>query len=75
MSDTAPGDDVVVGGAFEAGPDHTPTGGGRFVRARVELRRDDRWKAGLGRADRLLATAVTMPLAGRYGYRPSAADG
>jgi len=63
--------DIVIDGVFRAGPDHTPTGGGRFAPAEVELRRDDRWKSSLAPADRLLATAVTFPLAGRYGYRPA----
>lgn len=70
VGEEAPTDDVVVDRTFEAGPDHTPTGGGRFARARIELVRDDRWKADLTAADRLLATAVTAPLAGPWGYRP-----
>jgi hypothetical protein len=70
VGEPVPADAVVVDRAFEAGPDHTPTGAGRFARARVELVRDDRWKADLTAADRLLATAVTAPLAGAYGYRP-----
>lgn len=71
VGEPPPATDVVVGGAFDAGPDHTPTGGGRFEPARVELRLDDRWQSGLSRADRALATALTIPLAARFGYRVS----
>ncbi|HEX3394636.1 MAG TPA: sulfotransferase [Acidimicrobiales bacterium] len=73
IDEPAPATDIVEDGVFRSGPDHTPTGGGRFASAQVELRRDDRWKASLAPADRLLATAVTLPLAHRYGYRPAKA--
>lgn len=51
------------------GSNHTVLGNPvRFEAGPVELRNDERWKDQLGRADRLVVTALTLPLLLRYGY-------
>jgi hypothetical protein len=51
------------------GSNHTVLGNPvRFQAGPVELRNDERWKDGLRRADRLVVTALTLPLLLRYGY-------
>ena len=40
----------------------------RFVRGAVELRPDEEWRTGMKRADRLIVTAMTVPLLLRYRY-------
>ena len=45
----------------------------RFDRGTVELKPDDEWLAGMGRADRLIVTLMTVPLLMRYRYPVGAA--
>lgn len=40
----------------------------RFARGEVELRSDDEWRTGMKRVDRLIVTAMTVPLLLRYRY-------
>ena len=40
----------------------------RFSAGRTPFRLDDAWRTRLGRADRALVTALTLPLLARYGY-------
>jgi Sulfotransferase domain len=40
----------------------------RFAAGRTSFRLDDEWRTRLGRADRALVTALTLPLLARYGY-------
>jgi hypothetical protein len=52
-------------------PNHSVFGNSvRFQRGTVTLRRDDRWRAGMRRADRLKVACTTWPLRVRYGYAP-----
>jgi hypothetical protein len=51
------------------GPNHTVTGNpNRFDRGRIHLREDRRWQQSMPKRQRALATAVTLPLLGRYQY-------
>ncbi len=50
-------------------PAHTASGNPmRFAAGRMAFRLDDAWRTHLGRADRALVTALTLPLLARYGY-------
>lgn len=40
----------------------------RFATGRIPIRQDDRWRAGMPSAQRHLVSALTLPLAKRYGY-------
>jgi hypothetical protein len=54
---------------------HTVSGNpSRFTTGAVELRRDDEWVTHQRRGDRVVSTALALPLLGRYGYpvRPTA---
>jgi hypothetical protein len=52
------------------GPTHSVSGNpNRFATGPVEVRPDDQWVERMGRADRLLVTAVTWPLLLHYRYR------
>lgn len=53
-------------------PAHTVAGNPmRFRTGRTELRSDDAWRGGLSRSHRGLVRAMTLPVAGRYGYAPT----
>jgi hypothetical protein len=53
----------------EFGPNHNVRGNpNRFQTGTVELRPDREWAGRIGRKDRAVATALTLPLLGRYGY-------
>ena len=53
----------------ELAPTHTVSGNPtRFVAGRATIRADDRWKRAQKPKDRLVATAVALPLLRRYGY-------
>jgi hypothetical protein len=57
---------------------HTVSGNpSRFTTGAVELRKDDEWITHQRRGDRVVSTALALPLLGRYGYplRPAAASG
>jgi hypothetical protein len=55
------------------GGNHTVSGNpSRFRTGAVELRPDDEWSRAQSTADRTLATAMTLPMLGRYGYWLSA---
>lgn len=50
-------------------PNHTVSGNpSRFVSGPVRLRDDGSWRARLGRGDRLLSTAICLPLLRHYRY-------
>jgi Sulfotransferase family len=50
-------------------PSHAVSGNpSRFVNGPVELREDGAWRGRLGRADRLLTTAICLPLLRHYRY-------
>lgn len=42
----------------------------RFLSGEVTLRADEAWREGMSRRDRLVVTAVGLPLMVRYGWRP-----
>jgi hypothetical protein len=64
-------DGVLTGRTLNLGAAHAVAGNpDRFAADRVEIRPDDEWVAGLSRRDRLLVSALTWPLRGRFGYRP-----
>lgn len=67
LGEPDPGE-VVVDGTARLSTAHTPIGGGRFQAATVALVRDDRWRTELSLVDRWITTAMTAPLAARYGY-------
>jgi sulfotransferase family protein len=53
----------------ELGPNHTAGGNpSRLRTGRTKIRIDEEWHASQGKADRLLTTALTLPLLKRYGY-------
>jgi hypothetical protein len=41
----------------------------RFATGRVEIRKDDEWVSGMGRAQQNVTSMLTFPLLKRYGYR------
>lgn len=56
-------------GRVELAPSHGLSGNpSRFVSGPVELRRDEGWRSGMALTDRVLVTAVTLPLLLAYGY-------
>jgi len=60
---------VGADGRAELGPNHTVTGNpNRFDRGAILLREDRRWRDGLPPLQRAAATALALPLIGRYGY-------
>jgi hypothetical protein len=60
---------VSEDGRAELGPNHTVTGNpNRFVRGSVSLREDRRWRDSLRPPQRAAATALALPLIGRYDY-------
>ena len=60
---------------FVLGTSHTCSGNPmRFTQGTVQLRSDDRWRAGMQQRDRRLVTALTWPLLRRYGYLSSSTD-
>lgn len=60
---------VSVTGEAVLGVNHTVTGNpDRLARGRVRVRPDDRWQRALPRPAGLMATALALPLLGRYGY-------
>lgn len=69
VGEPPPGRETVVDGVAPLRVAHTPTGAGRFAAGSVELVRDDRWRSELSSPERLIVTALTRPLARRYGYR------
>jgi len=75
VGEPEPADPVVVDGRAELGVAHTPIGNGRFRPESVALTHDERWMTALGRADRLIVSTVTRPLARSFGYRFSATRG
>lgn len=64
------GDLAHVGSDWaDLGPAHTVAGNPmRFRNGRTELRSDDAWRGGLSTGHRRLVRAMTLPVAGRYGY-------
>ena len=40
----------------------------RFTTGQVPIRRDDRWRTGMPRAQRREVTALTFPMLAGYGY-------
>jgi sulfotransferase family protein len=61
---------VSSDGTAHLGVDHTVAGNPDRLRSGpVALRADDGWRAGLSRPRRALASVVTAPLRGRFGYR------
>ena len=60
---------TVVEGRIELGPSHGLAGNpARFRSGSIDLRRDDRWAAEMPTADRVVVTALTLPLLKAYGY-------
>jgi hypothetical protein len=60
---------VSPDGRADLGPNHTVTGNpNRFERGSVSLREDRRWREGLRTPQRAVATALALPLIGRYDY-------
>ncbi|MDQ1418411.1 MAG: hypothetical protein QOJ52_373 [Acidimicrobiaceae bacterium] len=59
---------VVVEGKVDLDVAHTPIGDGRFGPVSVSLVHDDRWVTALSRADRMVVSTLTRPLARHYGY-------
>jgi hypothetical protein len=56
-------------GVVPLGATHTCSGNpDRFATGETELRRDEEWRRGMRRSDRLLVTAVSWPLLLAYGY-------
>lgn len=54
----------------ELAPTHTVAGNPmRFKRGRLQLRADEEWRTSMGTRERRLVSALTWPLAARYGYR------
>lgn len=59
----------VRGREVELGVSHTIAGNpNRFKSGKTTLRLDDEWRRRMGRRDRALVTALTLPLLARYGY-------
>lgn len=55
---------------FKLGSSHTVAGNPmRFQQGTVEVRLDDRWRAGLPESSRRLVTGVAWPMMIRYGYK------
>lgn len=53
----------------ELASNHTVSGNpSRFATGLVPLKPDDEWRTGMQRRDKVLVTALTAPLLGRYGY-------
>lgn len=66
----------VAPGVAEMQPTHSSSGNpDRFQAGRIELRRDDAWRSGMRRRDRLTVTALTWPQLLSYGYAPRRASG
>ena len=67
---TGGGDNPVgADGTVELGGNHTVTGNpNRFERGRTVITEDLRWTARLPARDRVLTTALALPLMRRYGY-------
>jgi hypothetical protein len=58
-----------VGAAFRAGDQHVLSGNpARMQSGSIVLKADEEWVTGLGRRQRIVATAATAPLLARYGY-------
>jgi len=52
------------------GDNHSVAGNpSRFARGYIRLQEDDEWLRLQPKSDRLLTSALTLPLLGRYGYR------
>jgi hypothetical protein len=65
--DTEPS--ISADGAAVLGLNHTVTGNpDRLARGPIRVRPDDRWRRDLPRGAGLAATALALPLLGRYGY-------
>jgi hypothetical protein len=66
----APGDlDFLNGSAASVGVHHLMYGNpDRFVQGKVEIRPDLEWQASMRSFDRVLVSALTLPLLVRYGY-------
>lgn len=62
---------LVVHGRAALDVAHTPIGGGRFGPTSVVLSQDDRWVSAMSGADRRITSALTWPLARRFGYAGS----
>ncbi|MDF5754809.1 sulfotransferase [Spongiactinospora sp. TRM90649] len=72
--DLAPRLDFLTGRHARLTTAHTASGNPmRFSSGEVELVRDDAWRQALPRAQRVLVTALTLPLMIQYGYRARAA--
>ncbi len=69
VDQAGPSSRVTSGEGTGPRPNHMISGNpSRFRDGPVELRRDDRWVADLSTRQRLLTTALTLPLLLRYGY-------
>lgn len=58
----------VDGSTAELPTAHTPAGRGRHVAGPVQIRLDDRWRTEMSGFDRSVVSAITSPVARRYGY-------
>ncbi|MEU5882066.1 sulfotransferase [Spirillospora sp. NPDC047279] len=66
---------VGDGGRVSLGENHTVTGNpDRLDRGEVAIRCDERWRTGLDRAPRAVATVGAWPQIRRYGYEPAAGE-
>lgn len=64
--------DFVGDGWADLAPSHSVSGNPmRFTSGRIPLRRDDAWRSSFPVRQRRLVTAMTAPVAGLLGYRPS----
>ena len=66
----------LTGGQVVLGPSHGVHGNpGRFRQGRIALRNDEAWREGMPRRERLVVTAIGLPLLLRYGWRPGRPPG
>jgi hypothetical protein len=58
--------------AYESRPHHTLGGNRiRFERGRIPVREDAQWRTAMRRRERVVVSALTLPLLIAYGYAPS----
>jgi hypothetical protein len=59
----------LTGSTVTLAPNHTVAGNpSRFRTGEIELRRDDEWRTRLTTRDRVVTTAIALPLLSHYGY-------
>jgi hypothetical protein len=69
LGDQLEGEPALDAAQYEAKPFHTIGGSRiRFKRGVIEIREDDEWRTAMGRKDRLVVTAITLPLLLAYRY-------